>query len=248
MWLGDCDHDVAQRKARIEALESSNQVYTASECELIESGEALFAQYDSSSAPATQLKCSATISRSETKLDDAGRLLMGRAEVDLWVSPQELVAYMLCYNGRHLNSDFNPATDVRTETLQRVNDHHTIIFNRKRSPGVYDRTFLNSLVAQKMAENPATYMLVAAPILQHPKITAKDEAGAVRAESFRCFRATEVSPGRTKLDYVCSLNLKGFIPQFITNFVAIPAQETTPYPCVACVRMHAPVIRFSAVA
>jgi hypothetical protein len=67
--------------------------------------------------------------------------------------------------------------------------------------------------------------MVAIPIPSHPKITAKDEAGAVRAENFRSFRMTEVAPGRTRLEYVCSLDLRGSIPQFVTNMVAIPQQE-----------------------
>jgi hypothetical protein len=108
--------------------------------------------------------------------------------------------------------------------VAKVSDHHVIVFNRKKISGISDRTFLNSLIARKVAENPATYILVVVPIPQHPRITPKDEASAVRAEAFRSFRYTEVAPGRTKMDYVCSLDLKGYIPQFITNLVAIPQQ------------------------
>ena len=226
-WLDDANHDVMLRLKTMNAIEPAfNQLHTATERETIEKGEAVFAQYDRSSAPVTQLKRSATIARSETKLDEAGRLLLGRAEVEIRASPLESVAYMLNYDGRHIQSDQIPAIDVRVETLARVNEHHTVVFNRKKlGSGLSDRTFLNSVVAKKVAETPATYILVVVPIAQHPKITRKDEAGAVRAESFRSFRLTQVAPRLTKMEYVCSLDLKGRVPQFVTNMVAIPQQE-----------------------
>ncbi len=225
-WMDDVTHDTAHRQARIQAIESAfDQVDTSAEGPFIEQGTAVFSDYDGSSAPVTQLKCSATIARSETKLDAEGRFLLGRAEVEIRASPQEIIAYQLNYDGRHCQSDNDPAVDIRSELVARVNDHHTIIFNRKGlGSGLSDRTFLNSLIAKKVAENPTTYMLVGVPILQHPKITPQDEARAVRAESFRSFRFTEVAPGRTKMDYVCSLDLKGLVPQFVTNMIAIPQQ------------------------
>ncbi len=228
-WITDVKHDALQRLKTINAIEqASNQVYTAAECEMIDRGEAVFAQYDRSSAPVTQLKRSVTITRSETKLDEAGRLLLGRAEAEIRASPQDIIAYQLNYDGRHIQSDWNPAVSVRSEMVERVNDHHTIVFNRKKSSGLSDRAFLNSNIAKKVADDPTTYVLVSVPILQHPKITPKDEAGAVRAESFRSFRCTEVAPGRTKMEYVCFLDLKGHVPQFFTNMVAIPQQARDP--------------------
>jgi hypothetical protein len=99
-----------------------------------------------------------------------------------------------------------------------------IIFNRVRALGVSDRTFLNSTVAKQVADDPPTYVLVGLPIAQHDKVTPKDEKGAVRAENCRAFRLTEVATGITKMEYVCSLNLRGSIPQAITNKVSVPGQ------------------------
>ena len=73
------------------------------------------------------------------------------------------------------------------------------------------------MVAKRVADDPPTYVLVGAPIVHHDKITPKDEKGAVRAENCRAFRLTEVAAGITKLEYTCSLNLGGSIPQAITN-------------------------------
>ena len=139
-WLGDVAHDTAQRQATIDAL-ASDQAYTAAEERQLEKGEAMFAEYDGSSATATQLKRSGTIARSETKLDEAGRLLLGRAEAEVRVSPQAYVAYMLNYDGRHIHADYDPATDaIVPRMLAKVSDHHVIVFLRKKlGSGLHDR-------------------------------------------------------------------------------------------------------------
>jgi hypothetical protein len=46
----------------------------------------------------------------------------------------------------------------------------------------------------------------------------------VRAESCRAFRLTEVAEDITKLEYACSLNLRGAIPPAITTKVSVPGQ------------------------
>ena len=79
-------------------------------------------------------------------------------------------------------------------------------------------------MASKVADDPVTYVVAMVPIAHHDLLTPKDEAGAVRAENCRSFVLTQVAPGVTKIDYVCSLDLKGSIPQAITNSVAVPGQ------------------------
>jgi hypothetical protein len=139
-------------------------------------------------------------------------------------APQEIVAYFLNYDSRFVQFTTDPTIFVRSEVVEHVNAHHAILFNRCKATGLSDRTFLNSVVAKKVEDDPPTYMVVVLPIAQHDKITPKDEKGAVRAENCRAFKLTEVSAGITKLEYTCSLNLRGSIPQAFTNKVSVPAQ------------------------
>jgi hypothetical protein len=159
-----------------------------------------------------------------TKLDAATGLLLGRATALVRAAPQDIVTYMLNQDGRHNVSLVDRAVMPRHEVFQHVNAHCTIIFNRVRAPCISDRTFLTSIVAQKVADDPPTYVVVGLPIAHHDKIAPKDEKGAVRAENCRAFRLTEVTEGITKLEYACSLNLRGSIPQAITNKVCVPGQ------------------------
>jgi hypothetical protein len=225
VWLGDVKRDAKQREDRIAAMDSANgRVYNALEAELLKKGADMFAVFEASSAGVKQLKHSATVLYSETKLDAATGLLFGRAAAMVRATPQEIVAYCLNYDSRHIKSITDPTVFIRLEVLQDVDAHHTIVFNRCKATGISDRTFLNSVVAKKVQDDPPIYVVVVLPIAQHDKITAKDEKRAVRAEQSRAFKLTEVAAGITKMEYACSLNLKGSIPQALTNNVAVPEQ------------------------
>jgi hypothetical protein len=195
------------------------------EAEFLAQGAGMFAVFEASSAGAKQLAHSATVLYSETKLDAATGLLFGRAAAMVRATPQEIVVHMLNYDSLYMKSSIDPTVFIRSEAVEHVNSHQTITFNRlKFGPGLSHRTFLNSTVAKKVEDDPPTYMVVGLPIAQHDKITAKDEKGAVRAENCRAFKLTEVGAGITKLEYTCSLNLGGSVPQAITNKVALPEQ------------------------
>jgi hypothetical protein len=85
-----------------------------------------------------------------------------------------------------------------------------------------------SVIAEQLSNDPLKYVVVVLSVPTHNLIQPKDEAGAVRAEVRRTFLLTEVSPGITTLDYVCSLDLKGFVPRVVTEVVATPGQMNGP--------------------
>jgi hypothetical protein len=227
MWVDDTTHDAAQRQIRVLSMASaSGRAYNAMENEAIERGLAMMALFDGSSGGLKQLPHSATIDRSEMKHDDASGLLLGRSDAVIrGATPQAVAAYLLHFGSRHIKSNRNPATDLRTEALEYVDSLHTVIFNRFRlGAGLRERTFLNSVIAKKLEDAPTKYVVVGMPIPIHAKLSPKEEAGAIRAENCRCFMATEVTPGVTHLQYVCSLDLKGLVPQAITNKIVTPGQ------------------------
>jgi hypothetical protein len=227
VWLADVEHDANQRKDRIAALDSTaGGVFDMLEAEVLAKGADMFAVFEASLAGAKQLTHSATVLYSETKLDAVTGLLFGRAAAVVRATPQEIVAYCLDQDSRFNQSTTDPTVWVRSEVVEHVNAHHTITFNRcKAKP---DRTFLNSIVARKVADDPPTYLVISLPIAQHDQITAKDEKGALRAENGRAFKLTEVGEGITKLEYACSLNLRGSIPQAFTNRVSVPMNGAPP--------------------
>ena len=212
----------------VAVLRDAGRVWTPAESELAAEGLAMFDRFEESSAAAEHLKHSPTVQQFETKFDPVTGLLLGRARVDVRATPQEVVAYSLLYDGRHIQSDAesDPAYTVRREMLEVVNEFHTIIYNRKKARGMLrDRIFWNSLIAKKLSDDPPTYVFVSAPIPGgHAKVSRMDEVRVVRGEVWRCHKCTQVKPGLTVMDYVCSLDLRGHVPRFVTHMVGLPQQ------------------------
>ena len=231
-WIADVAHDTVRRQQQIAEMSSSKRDSSDSKAPLCRSFSGLnalsfseletayferclrmFALFDSSSG-VEHLVHSPTIKRAETKRDARGVLLL-RAKAEIRAAPEDIAAYSLGYIGsRHAQSpSMADANLVRAESVEAVNSHHNIQFIRYRIWHLSDRTFLNSVLVKKVAEQPPTFVVVASPIPFHEKIKQKDELGAIRAENCRSFRYTEVSPGVCEVDYVCSINLKGWVPQ-----------------------------------
>jgi hypothetical protein len=231
-WLDDLDHDTEHRQGLLGQMAlPSGRVYSMMENGAVESCQRMFTLFNDGSASATKLKRPAAIQRSETKHDEATRLLFGFAEAEIRADPLDIVAYMLEYasSRRGQTQAAGDSSVVRYECLERVNPHHVVIFARYKARGVSDRTFLMSAVVKQVAEDPPTFLVAVVPIPSHDKITRKDEAGAVRGEICRSFRLTKRAPGVTKLEYCCSLDMKGHVPQIITDTIAVPKQQGVVY-------------------
>ena len=231
-WISDVELDSEERQAKI-ALLGAAQSYTPAEDELVGKSLELFDRYDASQVTPVSLKHAATVELAETKYDEERHMLLGRAVALIrGATPETLVAYMLSYDSRKIRSEWNPKIDVRAEVVEVVNDHHTIIYNRRKlGHGLSDRAFLNSMIAKKLGDSPVQYVLAGVPIPKHDRITKRDEAGAVRGESFRVFRLTQLGANESKLEYTCSLDLKGLIPQFVTDNIAVPQQVLSHAAC-----------------
>ena len=230
-WLSDIAHDTAQRQARILSIESaSGSIYSEFEKKMIEDGVGKFAVFEGISASTTHLALSKSIRRMQTKQDGATGLMLGLVETEIRAPAKAIIAYILNVDGRHFQSSVAANANMkRLESLESINGHHEVVFVRFGLPGIkLHRTFLNSFVAKCVADDPPTYVVAVVPVGQHPKIGPKDEAGAIRAENHRIFRLTEETRDRTKLEYVCALDLRGSIPRIVTNKVAIPAQLMVP--------------------
>jgi hypothetical protein len=135
-WLADVEHDAKQREVRIVAMDSAaGRVLDMLEAEVLAKGADMFAVFEASSAGAKQLTHSATVMYSETKLDAATGLLLGRAAAMVRATPPDIVAYMLNYDSRFLESTNDPTVFIRSEVVEHVNSHQTITSTESRQRG-----------------------------------------------------------------------------------------------------------------
>ena len=222
VWLDDAAHDTAQRQARIREIElACDHVYSATENAAIERCQDMLERFNPGLAIATPLKIlelSATTATSGTKYDETSRLLFGRAEAEIRAHPLDIIGYLLNPDSRHFKSLMAARPNfVRSEVVEVVHPYHTIVFHRFREQGIYDRTFLNSVIAKQVADDPRTFVVAVVPIPSHHKIGPKDEKRAVRGENCTSFRLTKVASCAVKLECSRSLDMKGWVPQSFTN-------------------------------
>jgi hypothetical protein len=99
-------------------------------------------------------------------------------------------------------------------------------FEAKATP-FHNRTFLNAILWKQLSD--AQYVWCACPIAAHPSVQPGDESHAVRAEVSRCIRLTLIAENATMVEYACTMDLKGHLPKWFTNRVAIPTLVKLPY-------------------
>jgi hypothetical protein len=228
-WIADVKYDTIIRRRRIQRMAREEQTYTAEEIGMIERCTALFDAFDLSLANAKELKHSSTIEFAQTKRDLTTGNLVGRSRAVIrGASPQDLVAYAMEYDSRHMLSYWDPRAEPRSEILEVVNEHHIVTYVENHTPGIQNRTFLNSMIWRQLSSEPLVYDVCSMPIDQHDQIGPADEEHALRAESMRCYRFTALRPDVTMFEYASWLDLKGHVPKLVIENVAIPLTMHVP--------------------
>ena len=136
---------------------------------------------------------------------------------------EDVIAFLMDFESKILLSTLSPKIDVRYEVLEVKSPHHTVVFMEKKTEPLKNRTWLLSLVWKKILDAPPTYIWVAAPRDQHPKIAHADEAHAIRAVGTRCVRCVlDLDGTSTRLEYACALDMGGHLPQWLVESIAVP--------------------------
>jgi hypothetical protein len=228
-WLNDVEDDRQWRDAMVETMRQGVHACSEEESALIAQGAAQLDVVVKGRGKVRPLKLSKTAKVAQTRHDTKSGRLIGEVECYAHgTSPEQIVAYLMHFDSRIHASQLNPEVDVRHELLEVKNLRYTVAFSEMRTAPLHNRTFMNALVWQKVSDAPPSYVWVAAPIKEHSKVPARDEAHAVRAEVTRCCRITLAGDGTTKMEYVYSASLKGNLPHWFANNVATPALARMP--------------------
>jgi hypothetical protein len=240
VWLKDAQDDGAWRDATVQEMREGEHSYSPEETALIASGTALLRTFASGKGKARPMRPSKTVELAKTKHDEKSGLLIGHVEAEVRTSAEQVVAFLMHFDSKFLRSiEWNPEVDVRREVLEVKSPHHTVVFLEKKTAPFHNRTWLNALLWQKVSDTPLTYVWVTVPIEHHAKISAEDEAQAIRAEASRCIRVTQTAPGVTRIEYACSLDLKGRFPSWLTERLAIPTHGASVRPTEILHTRHA---------
>ena len=221
LWLADVEHDRETRKDIIAQMVADRHVYNDEEDSIIQRGLAMFADNLAQAGKMQHFKHGPTIDSSWTKLDKRSGLLVGNTEcVIRGAGPFDIMAYLMDLSGRHFRSTLDPETDIRDDLREVRNSHHIVEFYEGTAAPFNNRTFLQSLVWKRLSD--AQFVWCLAPIADHPSVTPSDERDTVRAEAVRVLRFTVIAQNVTRVEYACTLDLKGHCPTWLTNNLVIP--------------------------
>ena len=113
---------------------------------------------------------------------------------------------------------------LKWHTIEHVNKHHSVFYYLGKTPKPFrHREFVGVYIWKKIADNQ--YLTITHPT-DHDLAPA--DMSFVRAENTRAYRLTEVKPGVTNVELVFLLDLKGHLPTYITENIAIPNSLASP--------------------
>jgi hypothetical protein len=229
-WLNDVEDDADWRNAMVEEMRKGGHLYTEEEAALIAHGAAQLDAFAKGEGKVRSLKHSKTVKVARVRHNETTGQIVGEVECVIHgASPHELVAYLMHFDSKINKSLLSSEVDVRHETLEVLNLHHTVVFSEMKTAPLGNRTFMGAMLWQKVSDAPVTYIWVFIPIKDHPKVPIEQEAHAVRGEVARCVQLTYISDELTSMRYLCTADLKGHLPRWFVDQVALPQLMHLPY-------------------
>jgi hypothetical protein len=226
-WLADVEHDRATRADMIEQMLAGGHLYSPEEDSKVQELLAMFTTDSSQTRTVRQLKHGATVESSWTRLDEDGVLVGGTELVIHGASPLDINAFLMDLGSRCNTCRLNPKVDVQYGVREVRNPHYSVTFNEVKTAPFRNRTFLQAVLRKKLSETH--FFWCTYPIANHSTVRPSDESHAVRAELVRCIRLTRLGHGATRVEYACSVDLKGRFPTQLTNAIVIPTLMGLPY-------------------
>ena len=129
-------------------------------------------------------------------------------------------------DSNYIRSRLDPKVDVHYGVREVRNPHHSVTFNEVKTAPFQNRTFLQAVLRKKLSNTQ--FFWCTYPIADHPTVRPSDESHTVRAEGVRCIRLTRLAHGATRLEYACSVDLKGRFPTRLTNSIVVPTLMDLP--------------------
>ena len=226
-WEADADHDRTCRRAMVEAMTGCEQLYTDNETRALADGMSLFAAVRSGEGKARALKHRSTIDFARTRQDKLSGLLIGEAQALVrGAAPEDIVAFLMHFDSRHFTNakTVNGLIATTTALLEKRNLHHIVTLAEYRRPPFKARTFVNSVIWQKISDSPRplAYIVIGVPS-DHQLAPSEQEPRSLRAEGRRAFKLTQVGASVTQVEYACSVDLKGIVPHWAAEQFVIPS-------------------------
>ena len=229
-WLADLEHDRASRVEMIGRMLADTAPYNAEEDSRIQRLLAMLSHGADGAEKAqqrNQIVRGATVDSSWTTFDEESGLMVGNTQLVIrGAGPLDIISYLMDLGGRHRQAVLNRDVELFLDVKEVRSAHCTIVFSEFKTAPFRNRTFLQHVMWKKLSDSQYVWCL--SPVADHPSVSPSDESHAIRAEANRVLRFTCIAPNVTRVEYGCSVDLKGGVPTWVTNKIVIPQARALP--------------------
>jgi hypothetical protein len=117
----------------------------------------------------------ATALNAQCAIDGSGQLAGHTGKASALIrgakDPQEIIAFLMEFDGRYLRSETDSAVAV-AEVLEGLSPHCAIVYNVVRMEPFKARSFLSTICCKQVADEPPAFVWVSLPVPSHRPIVA----------------------------------------------------------------------------
>jgi hypothetical protein len=197
--------DAASNLRMATMIQNHDEPYTEKEEEILRTGVAHFATFDSQKGK--ELKMASALTEAKIAFKEGDGRAWGWAKTTVRASPEQVLAHVLDYYRRSKNRSKEIARSMKV-----VNDHNRELYARyKAGFSLSGRDFLNQQIWRKLPDG--SFVIVTAPIESEDHPLLPD---VVRGR-FPLAMRLRVNADGTTIDNVIQIDFGGRVPAFVTN-------------------------------
>ena len=200
--------DGATRARNVAMIAEHVAEYSGKENSIIEEGANYFSEFEGMKAK--NLKVASPLTKAKIAYNGGDHHAWGWSSTTVRAGPAEVLAYIIDlhkHSGRYED-------DVEKDYVEKLNDHNTLAYVKKRSPNkiVRDRDFLSRGVWKREQNGSLLYVMKPEESAESPP-----SEDTVRAQYPSAIRLSRRNGKETTLAYVAHPDAGGLVPNFITD-------------------------------
>ena len=220
-WKLDVERDCESRNKIIAELLDPGP-YTKEDDEKVNAGLLIADKLSDGKNPEitlTKLETNTPLEEAYMCYDSERQVSYGKVTATISTSLLDAMAFIFDYDSQfYKHHQPHPNELEGSGVLERLNNHHKIVYYHGRLPSPFhNRDLVWSFIVKRISDDQ--YVCVSNPALHKDAPITSD---TVRAESTRIYKLTKVERDATRLELFVTVDLKGFLPSWITNTIIIP--------------------------
>jgi hypothetical protein len=206
----EIDAATIARNVEIIMNHSAAATYSEEEELIVRAGTDGFNMFEGGGNATYEVRMPASSTKAKVALVNGDSCAWGWSSTIVPASPEKILAHAWDTMGRSKRRD----DDLEKSIDESPNEHHQVVYNRKRTPKIIDdRDFLGRSIWKKMGST--TFVLASCPLEPAERRLLP---GVVRASFFNAMKITKLSDKESIIEYVIHPDFGGKVPKVLTNW------------------------------